>query len=111
MAALIYNRVYFFITEANFSKVVNPGSLVGANILACMLASLGFWALRKWMPQRGELVFNFAFALLSFASIIIPISINLPLDLQFPELFPGLTIPMHFFPALAWHSFRPFFNS
>jgi hypothetical protein len=109
VAALIYNRVYFFITEANFTKLVNTGSLIGANLLACMLAAFGYWALTKWLPRKGETVFNIVFAVLTFVSILIPIAVNLPLDIQFPELFPGLTIPMHFFPALAWHTFRPLF--
>jgi len=110
VAALIYNRVYFFITEANFSKLVNVSTLIGANLLACMLAAILYWVCLKWLPKKGELVFNFLFAILSFASIILPIAIHLPLDIQFPELFPGLTIPMHFFPALAWHTLRPFFT-
>ena len=109
VAALIYNRVYFFITEANFTKLVNTGSLIGANLLACMLAAFGYWGFTKWFPRKGEVIFNFVFALLTFASILIPIAIHLPLDIQFPELFPGLTIPMHFFPALAWHTLRPLF--
>jgi len=110
VAALIYNRVYFFITEANFSKLVNVSTLIGANLLACMLAAILYWVCLKWLPKKGELLFNFLFAILSFASIILPIAIHLPLDIQFPELFPGLTIPMHFFPALAWHTLRPFFT-
>ena len=109
VAALIYNRVYFFITEANFTKLVNTGSLIGSNLLACMLAAFGYWGFTKWFPRKGELVFNIVFAVLTFASILIPIAIHLPLDIQFPELFPGLTIPMHFFPALAWHTLRPLF--
>ena len=109
VAALIYNRVYFFITEANFSKVVNLPSLVGANLLACMLAALLYWVCKRSLPKKGELFFNFVFAILSFASIILPIAVHLPVDIQFPELFPGLTIPMHFFPALAWHTLRPIF--
>ena len=109
VAALIYNRVYFFITEANFTKLVNTGSLIGSNLLACMLAAFGYWGFTKWFPRKGELVFNIVFAVLTFASILIPIAIHLPLDIQFPELFPGLTIPRHFFPALAWHTLRPLF--
>jgi hypothetical protein len=26
-----------------------------------------------------------------------------------PELFPGLAVPMIFFPALAWYTFKPLF--
>jgi hypothetical protein len=47
---------------------------------------------------------------LSFASIIGAIGMTLPLDIDFPELFPGLVVPMHFFPALAYFAIAPFFK-
>ncbi len=109
LAAIIYNRIYFFATETNFTKLVNTGSLIGVNLLACMIAAVGFWLLTKWSIRKGEIIFNFLFSILSFASIILPISISLPLDIKNPELFPGLTIPMHFFPALAWFTIQPLF--
>ena len=109
LASVIYNRIYFFATETNFSRLVNTGTLVGINLLACLLAAFGFWLLTKWSVKKGEIIFNLLFSILSFASIILPISISLPLDIQNPELFPGLTIPMHFFPALAWFTIRPIF--
>jgi hypothetical protein len=109
LAGLIYNRVYFFATESDFSRLINAGSLVGANLLGCLLAAVGYWSITKWMKKRGELLFNLLFSILSFASIVIPISISLPLDIKQPELFPGLSIPMHFFPAIAWYTIRPVF--
>jgi hypothetical protein len=111
IAAIIYNRIYFFATETNFSRLVNIGSLAGINLLGCLLAAIGFWFFKKWFGGKAEIVFNFSFSILSFASIIIPISINLPLELKNPELFPGLTVPMHFFPALAWYTIRPLFKT
>jgi hypothetical protein len=41
---------------------------------------------------------------------MIPISISLPLDIKFPELFPGLGVPMVFFPSLAWYTINPLFQ-
>jgi len=111
IAAIIYNRIYFFATETNYSKLVNTGSLIGINLLGCLLAAFGFWLFKKWFGSKGEIIFNFSFSILSFASIIIPISVNLPLDIQSPELFPGLVVPMHFFPAIAWYTIRPFFKT
>ena len=52
---------------------------------------------------------NFVFAILTFASILGPFATKLPLDVEMPELFPGLTVPMHFFPALAWFTLKPLF--
>jgi len=65
--------------------------------------------MKKWFGNKAELIFNLAFTILSFASIIIPIAATLPLDVAYPELFPGLAVPMHFFPAMAWYTLRPLF--
>jgi hypothetical protein len=110
VAAIIYNHIYFFATEVDFSKVVNKGTLLGANLFACMLAAIGYYGLKKWLKNKAEIIFNFAFAILSFASITYPIAAKLPLDILNPELFPGLTVPMHFFPALAWFTINPLFE-
>ena len=109
IAAIIYNRIYFFATEVDFSSVLNTGSLVGLNAIACLLAAFLFWILQALLKRKGEIVFNFVFSIVSFACVIIPISLTLPLDVQFPELFPGLAVPMIFFPAVAWYTIRPLF--
>jgi hypothetical protein len=109
VACIIYNRIYFFATEIDFSKVVNIPVLVGINMLACMLAAAGYGVFKKILKKNSDIFFNFTFTILSFASVIFPISISLPLDIKNPELFPGLTVPMHFFPALAWFTIRPLF--
>lgn len=110
-AAIIYNRIYFFATMANYSEVLNTGSMIGFNIGVCLAAGLFFWVFIKLLRKKGEIVFNFLFSVLSFAAVIIPISFTLPLDIQFPELFPGLAVPMIFFPAIAWYTVRPLFKS
>ena len=109
IACLIYDRIYFFALGADFSKMINIGSLAGANLAGCLLAGAGYWVFRKGFKKKGELIFNFVFAILSFASITFPISVSLPFEIKHPELFPGLTVPMHFFPALAWFTVRPLF--
>ena len=110
VASIIYNRIYFFATEADFSKVLNTGSIIGLNIMVCIAAGLVYWGLIKSMNKKGEILFNFLFSIISFACVMIPISISLPLKIQFPELFPGLAVPMVFFPAIAWFTVRPLFN-
>ncbi|HXB42483.1 MAG TPA: hypothetical protein VNV85_00425 [Puia sp.] len=109
LACFIYNRIYLFATEVDFARVLNPAAIIGANLLACMIASIFFGFFSKWFKSKGEIIFSLAFAILSFGSIVIPISISLPLDVKNPELFPGLAVPMHFFPALAWFTTRPLF--
>lgn len=110
VAAIIYNRIYFFATMADFSKVLNTGSLIGLNTAICLIAGFLFWVMQRLLKKRGEPVFNFLFSILSFAAVIFPISMTLPLDIQFPELFPGLAVPMVFFPAIAWYTVRPLFR-
>ena len=107
IASSIYYRVHFFAYEVDFSKLVSIAGLFGINVLSCLIAATGYWLIKKWFGSRGEIIFNLLFSILSFASIIIPIAIKLPLDVQNPELFPGLTVPMHFFPALAWFTIAP----
>jgi hypothetical protein len=74
-----------------------------------VLAAIGYTLLDKWLKTRGEIVFNLCFSLISFASLLAPIAVSLPRTIETPELFPGLVIPMHFFPALAWFTLKPIF--
>jgi hypothetical protein len=110
IAANIYDRIYYFATEADFSKVLGMMRIISLSIFVCMLAAFLNFFLLKWLKAKGEIVFNFFFSILSFSLIIIPISISLPLDIKYPELFPGLAVPMVFFPALAWYTIVPIFR-
>ncbi|MBS1600350.1 MAG: hypothetical protein JST75_19130 [Bacteroidetes bacterium] len=110
IVSVIYYRVHYFAFEVDFSKLVNVAGLLGINLLSCMIAATGYWLFKKWFKDKGEIIFNLSFSILSFASIVIPLAAKLPLDIQNPELFPGLTVPMHFFPALAWFTIAPLFK-
>jgi hypothetical protein len=110
VAANIYNQIYFFATEADFSRVLGVGRIISLNILICLLAAFLNWFVTNRVKKKGELVFNFLFSMGSFALVMVPISISLPLDLKSPELFPGLAVPMVFFPALAWYTVVPIFR-
>jgi hypothetical protein len=109
VAALIYQKIYINSLGADFSTVVKPANIVIVCILAGLLASTGYGLLTKWLPRAGEIIFNFVLAILTFASILGPFATKLPLEIEMPELFPGLTVPMHFFPALAWFTLKPLF--
>lgn len=109
IASLIYTKVYFGTNEADFSKVASTVSVLAASVLGGVLAGLGYWLTWKLLKDKGEIVFNLVFTILSFASILTPLAVRLPLDVEFPELFPGLAVPMHFFPALAWFTLKPLF--
>jgi hypothetical protein len=110
IAAIIYNRIYFFATETDFSRIINYGSITGLSFAICMVATFLYFGLVSWLKQTGEIIFNFLFSIASFACVMIPISASLPLNIQMPELFPGLAVPMVFFPALAWYTVKPLFG-
>ena len=109
VAAIIYQKVYSSSLGVNFAVIVKPAGVFITNIAGCLIAALGYWILDKWLRNKTDIVFNFIFAILSFASILPAFAAKLPLDTASPELFPGLVIPMHFFPALAWLTLKPIF--
>jgi hypothetical protein len=110
LAAMIYYRIYYFATLADFSALVNYKTIIGLSIITCMIASFIYFGLWKWLGPKADIVFNLLFSILSFAAVMFPISLSLPLDIKFPELFPGLAVPMIFFPAIAWYTIKPLFK-
>jgi uncharacterized membrane protein YeaQ/YmgE (transglycosylase-associated protein family) len=112
IASLIYQKVYSTSLGVDFSKIAKPVGIIISCMVGCLIAALGHWLLNKWLKNKTEIVFNFLFVILSFATIVGAFAAKLPLDTTSPELFPGMVIPMHFFPALAWLTLRPlFFNT
>lgn len=109
IAALVYNKVYNNAMATDFSKIINPVSIAATCMVACLAASVVYWALMRWLKNNTDIVFGLAFGIGSFASIMGPLTMKLPLDMQSPELFPGLAIPMHFFPLIAWLMLKPLF--
>jgi drug/metabolite transporter (DMT)-like permease len=109
IAGIVYARVYYKINEADFSRVVSAIRILSASLSGGVLAAMGYTLLDRLLKTRGEIVFNFLFTLLSFASLLLPIAYKLPVSLDTPDLFPGMVIPMHFFPALSWYTLKPLF--
>lgn len=110
MASVIYNLIYKKSFYVNFSSVINTTSIIGACTFACMLIAIGHFIVFKWKGAKLIGLYNIVVLVLSFASIIGVLSFLLPLDVEFPEMFIGLAIPMHFFPALAYFAVEPFFK-
>jgi len=110
-ASIIYNKVYSGSFYVDFSKIISPTSIILTCLVGCTLMSLAYALIIKWRPSLNLGWLNIVFAILSFASIIMVLSFKLPLEIEFPELFPGLAIPMHFFPVLAFLTIVPFFKS
>jgi hypothetical protein len=110
IAANIYYQIYYFATQVDFSAVVNPVGLIAINIFASLFAGMVYSACAYLFKAKGRVVFNFIYSVGSFACVIIPIAFTLPLTVEFPELFPGLTVPMVFFPVIAWLTIDPLFT-
>jgi hypothetical protein len=110
LAAIIYSRIHFFATEADFSAVINLGTMISLSLIACLIISCAYYLILRFLKQKGVIAFHLLVSILSFAAVIIPISVSLPLTVKNPELFPGLAVPMVFFPALAWFTFKPLFS-
>ena len=110
LAAVIYNLIYFTATEVDYSKVLSVTKLIAGCLLVTMTAGLVCYGLIRAFKKKGELIFNFLFSIISFAAVMIPISVTLPLDVHSPELFPGLAVPLVFFPAMAWYTVNPLFT-
>ena len=110
IAANIYNQIYFFATQVDFSSIINVGSLIGLNLMVSLLAGILYYVLTRISKTKGPVIFNFVYSVGSFACVIVPIALTLPLSQPFPELFPGLSVPMVFFPVIAWMTVDPLFK-
>jgi hypothetical protein len=110
LASLVYNSIYSAAFEVNFSMVLNTGAIIGSTCFGTILMGLGYFLCYRWKRERLIGVLNILIVVLSFASIIGVLGFQLPLEVESPELLPGLAIPMHFFPALAFFCIVPFFK-
>jgi len=109
VACLIYQKVYASSLGEGFTTIITWQKIMASCVIGCLVAALGYFLMSKVLKSNTEVVFNLLFTILSFATILGPFAAKLPLDVEMPELFPGLTIPMHFFPALAWFTLKPLF--
>ena len=109
IASLVYANVYNSSLGTDFSQIAKPSGILIVSLISGLLACMGYYFSTKWFKNTGEIIFNLVFVLLTFASILGPFATKLPLTIDMPELFPGLTVPMHFFPALAWFTLKPLF--
>ena len=111
IACLVYATVYNNAFEVNYSAVLNTGSITGVCVFSCSLMALAYYFAIKWKAEKLLGWINTTIALLSFVSIITVLGFQLPVSVQSPEMFPGLAIPMHFFPAMAFFALAPFFRN
>jgi hypothetical protein len=105
MYSIIYSDSFF----VDFSSILNPAGMFISSTIGTLLMSIGYFFILKWNKAKLIPIANILYSALSFGSIIGVLAFKLPLDMEFPEMFPGLAIPMHFFPALSFLSLAPFF--
>lgn len=102
ITGICYQLAYESALNCNFSKIINPISISMASMIGTILMTFGYWMLSKLKLERYQLWYYILINILSIASIIGPMGSTLPLDIENPELFPGLIAPLHLFPALSF---------
>jgi len=110
LAGIVYQNVYEEAMFLDFSAVINGASITAASIFGCVLMALSYLLADRLKKPNLKAWINMVIIAVTFLSILAPLSMTLPLDVEFPELFTGLAIPMHFFPAMIFFGLSPFFN-
>ncbi len=110
LASIIYLNIYTVSFFVDFSKVIGIQNIIPACVIACLLMVLAYKFAIQWQGIKLLGWLNILFTVISFASIAGVLGFNLPLDVESPELFPGMVIPMHFFPVLSTLTIIPFFK-
>lgn len=109
LAGLVYQYIYQDMFFVDYSAIVNSGAIMGSSIIGSVLMALGYFALFKLNKGRWMGLMNLIYMVISFASILPAMAVTLPLNVEFPEMFPGLVVPMHFFVPMVFFGIRPFF--
>lgn len=110
LASVIYLTIYKEALLVDYSKVAGISSIIAACFIGCLLMTVGYKLALTWKGTKTIGWLNIIFAILSFASIAGVFGFNLPMETESPELFPGMVIPMHFFPLLSMLTIIPFFK-
>ena len=83
-------------------------NLIMAPFIVCILATLGYFLARKYLPRIGPFLFYFVF---SAVSILTSFGIFTVYGLHEEIMYTvyGYAMPMHFFPFLSWVTFKALF--
>lgn len=110
LASIIYLNIYKEALMVDFSKVAGTPNIIAASFMGCIMMAVGYKLAIMWKGTKTIGWLNIVFSIFSFATIAGVLGFNLPLDTESPELFPGMVIPMHFFPVLSVLTIFPFFK-
>ncbi len=110
IACIIYAKIYSEAFYVNFWALVGFGNMSAASAIGTLLMAIGYKLAIQWKGIKTVGWLNILYCVISFASIAGVLGFNLPLEIESPEMFPGLVIPMHFFPLLSFLVILPFFD-
>lgn len=108
IACIIYANIYSAAFYVDFSKTVGVVNMISASAVGCFLMAIGYKLAIQWKGIKITGWLNLLYSLLSFVSIVAVLGFNLPLEIESPEMFPGMVIPMHFFPVISLLTLYPF---
>jgi hypothetical protein len=107
-AAFFYYNIYTATVNVVYPHIVTPASIFSACIFAGMLIALFCFTTNMLFNKEMEKLNSLLIVGGTMISTGIPFIIGLPLDIERPDLFPGLVVPMQLLPALAWFAIRKF---
>lgn len=110
LASLIYLNIYKEALLVDFSTIAGTSNVISSCFIGCLVMSVIYRLAFTWKGLKTMGLLNIVFSLISFASIAGVFGFNLPIETESPELFPGMVIPMHFFPLLSILTIFPFFK-
>lgn len=110
VASIIFFSIYVELYFVDFSAVIDEVAIIASSLIGCVVMAIGYIILDKIKKPNLYGVMNLLIMVLSFLSIVPVLAMTLPLEVDFPEMFPGMVVPMHFFPALTFFGLFPFFN-
>lgn len=110
LASIIYLNIYKEALVVDFSKVAGTSNIIAACSIGCLLMAVGYKLAIKWKGTKTIGWLNIVFTVFSFSTIAGVMGVSLPMEIESPELFPGMIIPMHFFPVLSILTIYPFFK-
>ena len=89
-------------------EAIPMSNLIIAPIIACLLASVGYFQAKRLMPRIGPFIFYFVFAGISIFTCFGIFTVY-GLHEEIIYTIYGYAMPMHFFPFLSWVTFKTLF--
>lgn len=121
LVSLMYTNFYYgrLIKDfgiADFSEVVNMGSIIKYDFVAILTGGILFFALSKAIKNSAisTFIFNFLVSMICVALVFGVLKMNDPEfkneDAQlFVDYYKGFLMPLIFIPALSWFTLKPLF--